>query len=259
MVKHMSAPTLKSRLAANRPHVTVILAMSVDGKISDAHRTAARFPSTTDQRHLEQRLATADATLFGAGTLRAYGTTALIKDPVLLETRRQLQQPPQPVHIVCSPSGAVPPNAQFFNQPVPRWLLTTLAGAEKWPGQRGFDRVWIAPSQPIEAASVGSVQSGEASTGADGEYDWPEILQELHGLGMRHLLVMGGGQIVAKLMATDVIDELWLTLCPLIIGGATSPTPCDGEGFSLDQAPRFTLKSTQTMGDEIFLNYQRRR
>ncbi|MEA5463228.1 RibD family protein [Leptothoe sp. PORK10 BA2] len=236
----MSAPALRSRSAAGyRPHVTAILAMSADGKISDTHGTAARFPSANDQRHLEQRLATADATLFGAGTLRAYGTTALVKDPALLATRCQRQQPPQPTHIVCSRSGGIVPNAHFFRQPVPRWLLTTQAGAEHWREQPGFDRVWIAP---IKTA---------------GEYHWPQILQELHTLGMGHVLVMGGGQLVAGLMAADVIDELWLTICPLIIGGATSPTPCDGEGFSLDQAPRFTLKSSQTMGDEIFLNYQR--
>ncbi|MEO0396000.1 MAG: RibD family protein [Cyanobacteria bacterium P01_A01_bin.137] len=222
-----------------RPYVTAVLAMSADGKISDTHRTAARFPSATDQQHLEQRLATADATLFGAGTLRAYGTTALIKQPALLATRQK--QPPQPIHIVCSPSGDVDPAAQFFSQPVPRWLLTTLAGAEPWLGQPSFDRVWVAP---------------KVSTG---EYDWPQILHELHTLDIQQLLVMGGGQLVERLMAADLIDELWLTICPLVIGGAASPTPCDGDGFSLDKAPRFTLISTQTIGDEVFLNYRRQR
>ena len=223
----------------NRPHVTAILAMSADGKISDTHRTAARFPSATDQRHLEQRLATADAPLFGAGTLRAYGTTALIKQPALLATRRK--QSPQPIHIVCSPSGDLDPTAQFFSQSVPRWVLTTPAGAEPWLGQSGFDRVWVAP---------------KASTG---DYDWIQILHELHTLDIHQLLVMGGGQLVERLMAADLIDELWLTICPLVIGGAAAPTPCDGDGFSLDKAPKFTLSSNQPIGDEVFLNYQRQR
>ena len=63
--------------------------MSADGKITDARHGAARFPSAADGRHLEQCLSTADATLFGANTLRAYGTTALITNPTLLEQRRQ--------------------------------------------------------------------------------------------------------------------------------------------------------------------------
>lgn len=216
--------------------------MSTDGKISDAHRTAARFPSPTDHYHLEQQLATADATLFGAGTLRAYGTTALIKEPALLTKRQQQKQLPQPIHIVCSPSGQLDPTANFFRQPVRRWLLTTTKGAQVWQTLENFERIWIAPTAT-----------------ASNQFDWPQILKELKTLNIHHLLVMGGGQLVAMLMAADLIDELWLTICPLIIGGQNAPTPCDGDGFCLKNAPKFTLRSNQTIGDEVFLNYQRQR
>ncbi|MEM7066716.1 MAG: RibD family protein [Cyanobacteria bacterium P01_B01_bin.77] len=223
-----------------RPHVTAIVAMSADGKISDAHRTAARFPSAHDQQHLEQCLATADATLFGASTLRAYGTTALIKDPALLAKRRQQQQRLQPIHIVCSPSGQLNPAAKFFSQPVPRWLLTTMTGAQTWRDRKKFERIWSAPTKA-------------------GLFDWPQILTELPPCHIHHLLVMGGGQLVAALMMADLIDDLWLTICPLIIGGQQAPTPCDGDGFSLNEAPRFTLVANQTIEDEVFLHYQRLR
>lgn len=225
-----------------RPYVITVLAMSADGKISDAHRTAARFPSDADQCHLEQQLAIADATLFGASTLRAYGTTALVKDPALLAKRRQRAQYPQPIHIVCSRSGYLDANARFFSQPVSRWLLTTAEGAANWSDKDSFERIWIAPTVP-----------------ASKQFDWPHILAELTTLGIHQLAVMGGGQLVARLMEADLIDELWLTVCPLIIGGNNSPTPCDGHGFSLENAPRFTLTSNQTIGDEVFLNYRRQR
>ena len=223
----------------NRPYVTLVLAMSTDGKISDTYRTAARFPSTIDKQHLERQVASADATLFGASTLRAYGTTALVKDPALLEKRRQS---PQPIQIVCSASGQLDPNAQFFSQPVSRWLLTTAAGAAIWKEKEEFERVWIAPT-------------------AKGSYsfDWLQILTNLKTFNVHHLLVMGGGQLVAALMAADLIDEMWFTICPLIIGGTQAPTPCDGKGFTLGNAPRFTLVSNETVGNEVFLNYRRQR
>ncbi len=232
----------RSHKPTSRPHVTTILAMSADGKISDTHRTAARFPSNADQRHLEQCLAKADATLFGAGTLRAYGTTAIIKDLDLLEKRRQHQKNPQPLQIVCSASGQLDPTAPFFSQPVPRWLITTARGGEPWQGKDNFERIWNAPTQQNT-----------------NHFDWQQILTELKTLGNHHLVVMGGGQLVADLMAIDLIDELWLTICPLIIGGYNAPTPCDGPGFSLANAPRFRLISNQTIGNEVFLNYQRQR
>lgn len=226
----------------HRPHVTAIVAMSADGKISDVRRTAARFPSPHDQQHLEQCLATADATLFGAGTLRAYGTTALIKEPTLLAKRHRQKQRPQPIHLVCSPSGQLNPTANFFSQPVPRWLLTTTTGAQSWQGLEKFERIWVAPTRAD-----------------NGLFDWQQILTELSLFRIHHLLVMGGGQLVAALMTVGLIDDLWLTICPLIIGGQQAPTPCDGDGFSLNDAPRFTLIANQTIGDEVFLHYQRRR
>ncbi|MEM9264580.1 MAG: RibD family protein [Cyanobacteria bacterium P01_F01_bin.13] len=239
----MASSTLKSTAIPDyRPRITTILAMSADGKISDVLHSAARFPSAVDQGHLERCLATADATLFGAGTLRAYGTTALVKNPMLLEKRCQKEQSPQPIQIVCSRSGQLNPTARFFSQPVSRWLLTTATGADQWHGHKGFERIWPAPINPD-----------------DGQFNWLKILLELKTLNIRHLVLMGGGQLVASLMAIDVIDELWLTICPLVIGGQQAPTPCDGEGFSLVNAPRFTLISNQTMGDEVFLHYQRRR
>ncbi|MGD1853055.1 MAG: RibD family protein [Leptolyngbyaceae cyanobacterium] len=221
----------------DRPYISLVVAMSADGKISDAYRSAARFPSMADKHHLEQQVAIADATLFGAGTLRAYGTTALVKAPALLEKRAANKQSPQPIHIVCSRSGQLDMAAPFFSQPVSRWLLTTLAGTQTWQNGQ-FDRVWIAPTVAQR-------------------FDWPVILAELKSLDIHHLLVMGGGQLVAALMAENLIDELWLTICPLIVGGEQSPTPCDGPGFSLENAPRFTLVSHRTVGDEIFLNYRR--
>lgn len=226
----------------HRPQVTLVLAMSVDGKISDSHRTAARFPSRADQRHLEQRVATADATLFGAGTLRAYGTAALIKDPTFVDQRRQQQQQPQPIQIVCSTSGNLDAKARFFDQPVPRWLLTTASGAKVWRDKNVFERVWVAPT----------VENSK-------HFHWSKILAELKTLDINHLLVMGGGQLVAALMAADLIDQLWLTVCPLVIGGEQAPTPCDGAGFSLMDAPRFTLISNTAVDDEVFLNYRRQR
>ncbi|MFM9267252.1 RibD family protein, partial [Tychonema sp. BBK16] len=106
------------------PHTIVILAMSADGKITDAALTAARFGSANDKFHLEQQVAASDAVLFGNGTLRAYGTTLRVTSPDLVKQREEQGKPPQPVQIVCSRSREFDPNWRFFQQPVPRWLLT---------------------------------------------------------------------------------------------------------------------------------------
>ncbi|HEY9749463.1 MAG TPA: RibD family protein [Allocoleopsis sp.] len=223
-----------------RPHTTVVLAMSADGKIADVKRSPARFGSAADKAHLEQQVALADAVLFGAGTLRAYGTTLRVSHPDLLEMRSQQGQPPQPVQMVCSRFAEFDPNLRFFQQPVPRWLLTTTAGATAWQEKTNFERILVAET-------------------AGQTLDWQDAFQQLLALGIQRLAVLGGGELVASLMALDLIDELWLTVCPLILGGAIAPTPVQGLGFPADLAPHLELLSAETNGPEVFLHYRLQR
>lgn len=227
-------------MAVARPYTTVVLAMSADGKIADVTRSPARFGSDADKAHLEQQVALADGVLFGAGTLRAYGTTLRVSHPKLVEARSQAKKPPQPVQIVCSRFAEFDPELRFFGQPVPRWLLTTGAGAKQWQGRSQFEQILVAEA-------------------ADQKLDWIKALEQLRSAGIQRLAVLGGGELVASLLALDLIDELQLTVCPLLLGGAIAPTPVQGAGFLAAVAPRLQLLSVQTIDQEVFLHYRLQR
>lgn len=232
-----------------RAYTTVVLAMSADGKITDVERTPARFSSLADRVHLEQQIAQNDAVLFGAGTLRAYGTTLAVSNPELLQQRYRQKLPPQPVQIVASLQANIDPQLRFFRQSVPRWLLTTAAGAKPWQERpEAFERILS-----FETINVPAGQQRQ------GSLDWVAALQQLATLGLEHLAVLGGGQLVASMLAADVIDELWLTVCPLILGGATARTPVEGAGFPAALAPRLELLSVQVVEQEVFLHYRLQR
>ncbi|AFY41896.1 RibD family protein [Nostoc sp. PCC 7107] len=224
-------------MAQHRPHTTVVLAMSADGKIADFRRSPARFGSGADQSHLEKQIAASDAVLFGAGTLRAYGTTLTVSHPTLLQHRIKEGKTPQPVHIVITQSADFNPEIKFFKQPIPRWLLTTTAGATAWQGRSEFEQILVF----------------ETSTGT---LDTTAALQYLAYLHITRLVVLGGGQLVASMVHSDLIDELWLTICPLILGGITAPTPVEGQGFLANLAPRLKLLEVEQVEQEVFLHYQ---
>lgn len=226
--------------SSDRPYTTVVLAMSADGKIADAQRSPARFSSPQDKLHLEQQIATADAVLFGAGTLRAYGTTLRVLEPQLLQQRHKQNLAPQPVHIVASSQAQIDRQLRFFRQPVPRWLLTTSVGAKQWQEQEFFAQVLICETP--EAKGI----------------DWTGAMKKIVSMGLQRLAVLGGGEVVAAMLAADLIDELWLTICPLLLGGNTAPTPVGGAGFSAAVAPRLELLSVQEVAQEVFLHYRRR-
>lgn len=223
-----------------RPQTTVVVAISADGKIAEASRNQVLFGSPADKAHLETQVAGADGVIFGAGTLRSGGSAMRVTNPELLKQREEQGKPSQPVQIVCSRSANIEPNLKFFQQPIPRWLLTTAAGESRWQKQPGFDKI-LAIETPQQ------------------EIDLPAALQHLATLGLERLAVLGGGELIASLLAVDLIDELWITVCPLILGGSKAPTPVDGDGFLTEEAPRLELLEVKPVGQEVFLHYRRHR
>ncbi|MCU0525772.1 MAG: RibD family protein [Elainella sp. Prado103] len=235
-----SPPHPSCPLRLDRPYTTLVLAMSADGKIADRDRAAARFGSPRDKQHLETQIAQSDAVLFGAGTLRAYGTTLRVTQPNLLALRAQQGQPSQPIQIVCSQSGQFAPQLPFFQQPVPRWLLSC---PNPDPDQ-------LAQWNSLFERLIPLCQSA-------GQTDWHATLQQLQRLGIDRLAITGGSELAADLFAADLIDEFWLTICPLLLGGIQAPSPIGGWGRLETEAARLTLLSCEVIDQEVFLHYRR--
>lgn len=240
-----------------RPHITVVLAMSADGKIADFLHSPARFGSAADRAHLETQIAKADGVLFGAQTLRAYGTTLRLTNPILLQQRQQEGKSAQPIHMVCSRSAQLDPNCPFFRQEVPRWLITTPKAATEWQDRSHFDRILTPPLLSPHNLLPNHSESQDNQTNPI--FDWSAALAQLTELGLDRLVVSGGGQLIASLLQHDLIDEFWLTVCPLILGGTQAPTPVAGAGFLASLAPRLELLSVQTIDQEVFLHYRLQR
>jgi 5-amino-6-(5-phosphoribosylamino)uracil reductase len=224
-----------------RPHVTLILAASADGKIAPAGRGAARFSSPQDKIHLEEQVALADAVLMGASTVRAYSTAFLVKQDALQQARRARNQSAQPVTVVCSRSLNLDPRLPFFQQPLPRILLTGKSNPEAAKKFAGLAEIWICGSE----------------TETSPEVDFHKALARLFEHGVRRVAALGGGEVAAQLFALGLVDEWWLTLCPLVLGGTTAPTSVEGSGFVEGQnAPHLELLSCHRAGDELYLHYR---
>ncbi|OKH13799.1 RibD family protein [[Limnothrix rosea] IAM M-220] len=218
----------------SRPQLTAIVAMSVDGKIADRRRSPARFGSAVDKAHLEEQIAAMDAVIFGANTLRAYGTSLSIRKPQLLARRKRWGKPPQPIHFVCSASGAIAADLRFFEQPIPRGLITTPTGKQAWLTSEKF-------SQIIELDSC---------------QNWLPVLNKLQNQGIKKIGLLGGGELIGSFVDQDLIDEYCITLCPLVLGSKMAPTWCGGSGFLEAFSTKLELLSTKVVASEIFIRYR---
>ena len=52
------------------------------------------------------------------------------------------------------------------------------------------------------------------------------LVSELHGRGFRRLLCEGGPRLFASLLAAGAVDELCLTLSPLLVAGDSPRLTC---------------------------------
>lgn len=90
-----------------------------------------------------------------------------------------------------------------------------------------------------------------------GRVDLTEVLRGLPRLGVRNLLLEGGGELNFSMLQADLIDEIYLTLCPFAFGGRTAPTPFDGNGLPKERVRKLVLRESRVGSKgELFLRYE---
>ena len=221
---------------ADRPFVLVNMAMSADGKIATAGHRVSTFGSPRDLANLHALRATTDAVMCGART--AAGDVTLGNGGERyrrLRWRRGLAE--FPLRIVVSGSGSLSPQAAVFQERFsPIVVLTTeQANTSKLKALRGV--------------------ADEVAVFGETELDVVAALRWLRARWhVRRLLCEGGGDLNDALFRAGVVDELHLTICPLVFGGRAAPTMAEGQGQArLEDAFRLRLKSRRRVEDEVFL------
>jgi riboflavin-specific deaminase-like protein len=224
-----------------RPFVFVNLAMTADGKIATANRAVHSFGSARDLRHLYELRATADAVMCGARTVEISGATLGNGGEKFRRRRLVNGLAEHPLRIIVSGGGSIDPAARIFQErSAPILVLTTRRASEKKLMQLRH-------------------QADEIKTSPGRELDFRAALRWLHAQkGVQRLLCEGGGELNEALFRAGLVDEIHLTICPLIFGGRTAPTIADGRGqLRLAGAEIFRLTSFRRENTELFTVFSR--
>jgi riboflavin biosynthesis pyrimidine reductase len=194
--------------------------------------------------------AVADVVVIGARTLR--GSTSHRWTPehvqprlagVLADWRRAMGLAPHPTTVVVSASGEIPTSHAGLNDPsVPVIVATSPSGAGRLRHRGGL---------PANVA-VESIGTGAPLTGA-------EILGVVSRLGARVVLTEGGPHVLAGLVGADLLDELFLTLAPQVVGRLGDARIGLVEGIALAPADArwHELASVRRSDQHLFLRYRR--
>ena len=226
-------------MTAGRPQVLVNVAMSADGKIDSAARAGAPISSPADRERVDRLRAGADAVLVGGRTLLDEDPRLTVKSPALRARRRAAGLPENPAKVGVVSVAGVRPDGRFMTAGPARRLIYTTPRTP--------------PAQLARLTAAGA----EVYLLGEERVDLAAALASLRALGVRRLLVEGGGTLIAALLALGLVDELSLYVAPRLLGGASSPTPADGPGFAPGQAPRLRLVSAERLDDEggVLLRY----
>ena len=227
----------------DRPYVIANVVMSADGK-SVIEGTERGIGSEVDQRLMRELRVNADVVLNGAGTLRASGTSSRLGDRELELIRLGRVKPRTPIAAVLSRSGDLPLERAFFT-------------ATDFPAV-----VYLSEEAPEERRAAVAATGRPVVTLPAGD-EFAGMLRHLrHELDAEVLLVEGGPTIYAGLYAIDAIDEAFVTLGPVVVGGADTLTAVAGErAFTISEAKRLTLLSAHANPEtnELYLRYRVRR
>ena len=212
---------------------------SLDGSIQGPDGRSGSINTTSDQHLFALHRAHADAILVGAQTVRAEGYRAVDLAPWQRELRAQEGLSDFPVLAVVTRSLDLDPAiAASGDLAVGAVLVLTTAGKT---------RVELGP---LEAAGIQVVQL----PGATG-VDLSAVTVHLARSGLQRVLCEGGSRLHRDLLAANLLDELSLTLAPVVVGGAGSRITA---GDPLPAAAAFELTSALYADDgTLFVNYRR--
>ncbi len=211
--------------ASATPSVRVNFVSSVDGAVAVDGRSGGL--GTAPDRvvfGLLRRLA--DVVLVGAGTVRAedYGGAR--------RPTRGRSTPP-PIAVVTGSADLDPASRLFTDTAVPPLVLTL-------------------DSAPAERRRALSAAGGEVVVlprlGPDA------LLAELARRGLTRVLCEGGPSLLGALAAADAVDELCLTVSPLLVGGDAGRIAHGPAGVP---ARAMTLAGALHDGDTLLLRYHR--
>lgn len=182
-------------------HLRVNFVAALDGATSVAGRSGG-LGSAGDRRVFRVLRALADAVLVGRGTAAAEGYRPVLVDSAVGRLRSQWGRAPTVPIVVVSRRASLAPDDQLVARAVSPTVLVTCAAADA--GRRAA----------LTAAGVEVLVCG------DDEVDLSAATEALARRGLEQLLCEGGPELFGAALGARVVDELDLTVAPLLAGGA---------------------------------------
>ncbi|CAN5521438.1 2,5-diamino-6-(ribosylamino)-4(3H)-pyrimidinone 5'-phosphate reductase [soil metagenome] len=214
--------------------ITLNAAMTVDGKIATTSGDSA-ISSTDDLIRVHKLRASADAIIVGISTVLADNPRLTVR----LAGKRVKRK--DPARIVIDSTGKIPLDSRIL---LTASRIKTIVAVTKL--------AHIDTLRKIKKTGAIVIVSGRQTV------NLKKVFSIINLMGIRKILVEGGGEINWSLLRLGIVNELIVTIAPKIVGGRQATTLVEGEGYRrISRGIKLHLKQAQIQNNgELVLHYK---
>jgi riboflavin-specific deaminase-like protein len=213
------------------PYMLVNFVCTVDGRAAFGGRSGP-IGDEGDRQLFHGLRERVDAVMAGTSTLRTENYGRITSKPYRRERRAKRGLTPEPLACMLTRSGDVPTEIPLFAEPEARIVVFTPADLDTSGCAAQVDVVRLDP----------------------GELTMTTAMRRLAAdYGVRMLLCEGGPTLFGSLLREELVDELFLTLAPMLAGGDSGPPITTGPPLS--ELLELTLLWQLERDGSLFLRY----
>lgn len=210
-----------------KPYVIMNAAVTVDGKVVTVGGDS-KISCEEDLDRLHRLRSDVDAVMVGAGTI-------LSDDPSLTVRRVRGRSP---IRVVVDGRAKIPLSAKVL---------------------RGGPKTIVAVSSQANKRKVEAIRKTGAEVWVfDGaRVNLRKLLERLSKLGVKKVLLEGGPTLNWEMLKEGLVDEIRISIAPVIVGGEKAKTLVEGEGIPLvRKGIKLELRGIRRVGEDLLLVYK---
>ena len=212
--------------------VIINAAMTVDGKIATTVGDS-KISSINDLRRVHKLRSSVDAIIVGISTV--------LMDNPRLSVRLHKNKGENPVRVIIDSTARIPLNSKLLKSA--RKIKTIIAVTKR--------------ASNYKICKIGNAGALVVIAGTE-TVDLGKVFLFLKMIGIKKILVEGGGELNWSLLSLRMVDDLIVTIAPTIVGGRNATTLVEGEGYTqISKAIKMKLiKVLKRNSGEIVLYYK---
>lgn len=213
-------------------YVILNAAMSIDGKISTRKNDSA-ISSKLDLVRVHKLRSTVDGIMIGISTV--------LEDDPMLNVRYSTTGMKNPTRIIIDSKARIPLNSRIIESS--NKIQTIIAVTHN------------ASSRKIKKIQK---KGAQVLVYGNGKVNLINLFQQLEKMGLKKIIVEGGGEINWSVLKLGLVNELVVTISPVVIGGRDAKTLVEGMGFTnISDGIKMKLSNTIIQNkNEIVLFYK---